>query len=528
MKTISYAGTVLALLYTVGGCHDHSHHEGHAHGEEHHGHEGHGGHDHGSVAVTHFTDGTELFVEFDTLVVAEESAFAAHLTRLADFRPLGRGRVSVVLSGGGQPDERFVVQGPSRPGIFRPVAVPKHAGERQLALVLEVDDAMDRHDLGNVTVHADHGSVERTEDEECEGGIPFLKEQQWRVDFATAPVRVRSLKASVSVNGTIRPRPDGEARIIVPIPGRLLPVGGEVPHMGMRVQRDQVLLEIAPRLGVDSAALEASLAKARVEVERTVRERKRLEGLLKGGAVPERRVIEARLAEKAARADGKAAQRQVRQFRGAQQAGGGGKAGRFAVTSPMDGVLVHVNVMPGTFVEAGRELFHVVDPDRLWLEAQIPETLVGRVRDTPGAWFRVDGFETPFTVSSETGGRVVALGSMVEPKTRTVPLVYEFDNPGGRLPVGAFARVRAWTGDADQGPTVPVSSVVEEGGLDVVYVQITGESFERRVVRLGIRDREFVRILEGLEPDERVVTRGAYLVRLAASSSAIPAHGHAH
>lgn len=527
MRTTSYAGTLVALFYAFAGCHSH-HHDDHAHGEEHHGHSEHGGHDHGSQAITHFTDDTELFVEFDTLVVGEESAFAAHLTRLDDFRPVDRGRVSVVLSGGGQPDEGFVVEGPSIPGIFRPVAVPEHAGERRLALVLDVGDISDRHELGTVLVHKDHETANKDTCEQPEGGIPFLKEQQWQVDFATAPVLTQSLQASISINGTIRARPDGEARIIVPIPGRLLPVDGQVPHMGMKVRRDQVLLEIVPRLGMDSAALEAALVKSRLEVERTSRERKRLEDLLKVGAVPERRVIEARLAEKAARADGKAAQRQVRQFKGAQQAGGGGTAGRFAVTAPMDGVLAHVNVMPGTFVEEGRELFHVVAPDRLWLEAQVPEALVGRVRDTRGAWFRVDGYERAFTVSPETGGRVVALGSMVDPGTRTVPLVYEFDNPGSRLAVGAFARVRAWTGEVDQGPTVPVSALVEEGGLDVVYVQVTGESFERRTVRVGIRDRDLVRVLDGLKTGERVVTRGAYLVRLAASSSSIPAHGHAH
>ena len=184
--------------------------------------------------------------------------------------------------------------------------------------------------------------------------------------------------------------------------------------------------------------------------------------------------------------------------------------------------------MPGTFVEEGQELFHVVDTKRLWLEAQVPEALVGRVRKTTGSWFQVDGFDEAFTVSDETGGRVVAFGSMVDPETRTVPLVYEFENPQSQLPVGAFARVRVWTGEKDSGPAVPVSAIVEEGGLDVAYVQITGESFERRVVRVGSRDRGYVRILEGVVPGERVVTRGSYLVRLAGSSSSIPAHGHAH
>jgi multidrug efflux pump subunit AcrA (membrane-fusion protein) len=62
----------------------------------------------------------------------------------------------------------------------------------------------------------------------------------------------------------------------------------------------------------------------------------------------------------------------------------------------------------------------------------------------------------------------------------------------------------------------------------VVYVMLGGESFERRVVRLGIRDGDYVQVVDGIAPGERVVTRGAYLVRLAGSSPAAAGHGHAH
>jgi cobalt-zinc-cadmium efflux system membrane fusion protein len=70
--------------------------------------------------------------------------------------------------------------------------------------------------------------------------------------------------------------------------------------------------------------------------------------------------------------------------------------------------------------------------------------------------------------------------------------------------------------------------VVDDGGSPVVFVQIDGESFERRPVRLGSSEGGYVHVLEGVVPGERVVSRGAYLVRLAAMSSQIPAHGHVH
>jgi multidrug efflux pump subunit AcrA (membrane-fusion protein) len=62
----------------------------------------------------------------------------------------------------------------------------------------------------------------------------------------------------------------------------------------------------------------------------------------------------------------------------------------------------------------------------------------------------------------------------------------------------------------------------------VVFVQTGGETFERRPVTLGHQDGGFVEVLEGVKPGERVASRGAFLIRLAAMSSTVPAHGHVH
>ncbi len=75
---------------------------------------------------------------------------------------------------------------------------------------------------------------------------------------------------------------------------------------------------------------------------------------------------------------------------------------------------------------------------------------------------------------------------------------------------------------------VPASAIVDEGAEQVVFVEVSGERFARRVVQIGVRDRDLVEVVSGLAPGERVVTRGAWQVRLAGASGAIPAHGHAH
>ena len=527
MNTLVHLATILLVVSSLG-CESNGH--GATHGHDH-------GHDHGperpAEVVTHFTPQTELFVEYPALVVGEESPFAAHLTWLSDFRPVTSGRVSILLADNDGASQRFEVGEPIVPGIFRPVARPQTAGRYDLAILLDAGDRSDRHELGQVTVYGSaHDAVHGAEEEEStrSSDISFLKEQQWQAEFGTAAVEERTLRASLVANGILRPRQDGEVRVSAPVSGRLVTSGQSFPRVGMEVTRDQVLAEIAPRLGseADLASLELAVSQAQLGLHHAERELERLEDLYKQGAVPAKRRIEAQHNEAAAQAAFAAAESRLAQYHGTQRATGGDASGRIALRSPIAGTIVQVSGTPGAFLEEGQELFYVIDLNRLWLEVQIPEADIGRVRDTTGAWFEVDGFDQRFEVDPESGGRVVSLGGVVDPQRRTVPLVLELPNPDRALRVGMFARVRVLTGESRRGVVVPVSAVVDEDGRDVVYVQAGGESFERRFVRLGIRDGEFIQALEGLQPGERVVTTGAYLVRLAAASTSLPAHGHAH
>lgn len=484
-----------------------------------------------ALSFTHFTDRTELFVEFDALAKGAESPFAAHVTTLSDFKPLAAGTVTAILSGGGAPDERFTSNAPSIPGIFRPVAKPQHAGQRRLVFEIAFDGALSRHDLGVMTVfESEQAAIAAApKEEEGGGGIVYLKEQQWKTEFATAPVAEGEVRGSVPANGVLRPRPDGEARVGAPAGGRFL-ARGTYPQIGMTVSRNQVLGAIAPRVpaDVDPSSLNLDVQRAQIALQQAASERQRLEALLVQEAVPERRVIDARRQEQAARADLQAAQSRIAQYRGTQSATGGAAAGRFEVRSPVAGTIVAVTVAPGEFVEEGRELFHVVDLSRLWLELQIPEGQIGQVQTSNSVWFQPEGFPNAFEVSPATGGRVIASGGVVSEKTRTLPLIFEVPNRNQQLKSGMFVRAQVVTATTQRGIVIPLSSVVDEDGQAVAYVELEGELFERRALKLGTRQGDRVQVLEGLKPGERVVTRGAYNIRLQAASGAVPAHGHAH
>jgi multidrug efflux pump subunit AcrA (membrane-fusion protein) len=76
--------------------------------------------------------------------------------------------------------------------------------------------------------------------------------------------------------------------------------------------------------------------------------------------------------------------------------------------------------------------------------------------------------------------------------------------------------------------SVPVSALIEEQGIYSVYVREHEEAYRKVTVKLGANNGSEVQILSGLNVGDEVVTEGAYQIRLASASNAIPAHSHSH
>ncbi len=478
------------------------------------------GHGSGGEKITHFTERSELFVEFPRLVVGEKSAFAAHLTRLADFRAVAAGKVTVVLSGGGQPEESFSVDTPTQPGIFRPVATPKHAGERDLRIDVVTPEFNATHALGPVKVHVDRKSADAVAAGHDEEGIGFTKEQQWKVDFTTTEVARRALRPSVAATGMLRARPDGEALLTAPAAGQVQPAG-RFPQLGQAVKKGELLAYLTPRLGGDTdfASLQAGASKTKVELDLAERELARMESLFKDEAVPAKRVEAARAAAASARAEQQAASQRLGQY-----GGGGG----IPLRAPVSGLIADVRVSPGAFAAEGTLLFHIADRRALWLELRVPESEAAKLTTPSGASFRVDGIEQAFDIVAGRNGKLIAVGGAVDAQTRSVPVILEFSQPDERLRLGMAVRAQLFAGAPREAVAIPASAVLDENGIATVFVMIGGESFERRQVRLGVRDGDWVEVVEGLEPGRRVVSRGAWLVKLAAANTGQIGHGHAH
>jgi membrane fusion protein, heavy metal efflux system len=478
-----------------------------------------------ALSVTRWTDKTELFAEYPPLAAGSTSRFAIHLTRLDTFKPLTDGNVQVRLEGGASPPEAFDVRGPSRPGIFGVDVKPTHAGKRQLIIVLRASGLVDEHRVGEVDVYADTEAARTAAAAGGEDvpGIRFLKEQQWSLDFGTALVKEQAVRESLRVPAHIEARPGGAADVVAPIDGRLTRVL-EIA-LGASVSRGQELARLLPppSAPAELPQLQRARAEAQTALALATRDRERAERLTTAGAAPAKRFEEARSAEEQAGARLTAAEASLAQHNAARAGGATDIEGLFAIRAPVSGVIAQRDAITGANVTAGSVLFRVVDASQVHVVGQVPEAAAARARLSRAAELEISG--QPDRVPT---GKLVSLGKVLDRQSRTLPITFAFDNQALGFPVGQAVFLHLLMDTTAPKPVVPAAAVVDDSGRPTVFVQREGETFERRAVTLGPRSGDVVQITEGLKPGERVVTKGAYLLRLASLSTSVPAHGHVH
>lgn len=493
-------------------------------------------------SVTLWSERSELFMEHQPLQVGHPARFAAHLTILppagsgASFKALTEATVTLAVEMAQGGTLTAMAGKSSSPGIFRPELTPKTAGKCRLVLRISGPQLVDTLDAGPCEVYADAKAAQKalgTPEDDPPGRIVYLKEQAWKTAFANEPVAERELQASLAVAGSLVAPPHLQAIVAAPVAGQLRMVAAKSPGdapltVGSTVTAGQLLGSIAPRLAEGVLpTLEAELQGAEVELRVAERQSARLRGLLAERAVAQREADDAAGRVDTAKARLQGAKARLAQFRSGATALAQAATAGYEVRAPIGGIVVEFSAVTGAQVEAGQLLLRVVDPSEVWLQARVFEADLGKIGLVDTAWFQLEGEAKPMDVAA-LRGRLLPVSPLVDPQTRTVAVTFALPNPAQTLQVGRAARVQLALGKPVRCLAIPRMAVIEEAGRPVAYVQVEGEAFERRVLTLGVQDREHVQVIEGLSLGERVVTLGAWDIKLSASSGAIPAHGHAH
>ncbi len=501
MKTASILMAVFAMLFV--GCADKT-------ADDH-------GHEHGAgglepLAYTLYSEKTELFVEFKPLVVGSKSNFAAHFTILGEqFLPLTNGKVTVSLIVG-ESGIRHSADTASSPGIYRLALVPKSAGKGKLVFDIETESYTDQIVIENITVYADeHSALDSQTETAISDEIVYLKEQAWKVEFANAPVVKTAFSDIIKTSGQILSAPGDEIVVTAGASG-IVNFTGNKTIIGSEVFQNTPLFTITGG-NLAENNLDANYKEAKANYDKTKADFERAKELVNDKIISEAAFLQAKNAFENAQTAFNAIAKNY-------------SASGQSVRSPMNGFVKNILVNEGQYVEAGTPLAVVSKNKKLILQANVSQKYFSKLPTISSANFKPIGTEQVFDTKM-LNGKIVSFGKSTNANSPFLPITFEIDNIGN-LVSGSVAEVFLKSSAIPNALIIPVSALMEEQGNFYVYVQLGGESFQKREIKIGASDGENVQVLSGIEEGDRVVTKGAYQIKLSSSSGELPAHGHEH
>ena len=197
-----------------------------------------------------------------------------------------------------------------------------------------------------------------------------------------------------------------------------------------------------------------------------------------------------------------------------------------AVTAPIAGYIKNLLVKEGDYVTVGQPLLTVTQNNKLYLRADVSERYYRYLSGITTA-----NFETPYDNQvyelEQLNGKVLSYGKASGEGSYYVPVTFSFDNKVDVVP-GSFVEIYLMSKEQPNTLAIPVEALTEEQGLYFIYLQKCAESYKKQEVKLGASNGVEVEIVGGLHAGDRVVVKGAYHVKLASASNALPAHSHEH
>lgn len=503
-KAFMFVAFATVFLFGCVENHDGHDHEGHDHPTENNGLE--------PLSFTLYSEKTELFVEFPPLVVGQETRFTSHLTELGrTFKALADGTVKLTFDVNGKATTK-TAELPLQSGIFRLELTPDTEGTGTLTFDIQTKRYVDQIVLKDVYVFADTKSAFMAQKDAPEStDITYLKEQAWKVEFANTPVSLQPFSEIIKTSGQILPAP-GDETIVTSRANGIVLFAGSKTIIGSEVANGTTLFTIA---GGDMAEgnMDAAYKTAKSEWEIAKTNYDRAGELVKDKIISQKEFQQAKLA-----------------FENAQTAlnvlSKNYSASGMGVSAPASGFLKNILVTEGQYVEQGTPLATVSKNKKLLLQANVSQKYFSKLTSIVSANFKTVEVDSVFNTAA-MNGKVVSFGRSAAGNSAFLPVVFEIDNIGNLIP-GSVAEVYLQSEPLENVLTIPLTSLLEEQGAFFVYVQTGGESFQKRGVKLGADDGVLVQVVSGVEKGERVVSKGAYQIKLATASGAMPAHGHEH
>jgi len=360
------------------------------------------------------------------------------------------------------------------------------------------------HEHGNnneshTHTHSDQEGDEHSKNEEHNHGHEYVVEK----------IQPGSFHEVLRTSGEIMHLPKNKANLVAPVSG-IVEFADNSVLSGKSVKKDEILLKISGESVAEDNLL-VKYQKSKNTFRQAKEDYERAQKLKKEQLISEKEYLQHKTHYLNAKSDFETMKTHVEKNSG-------------VVKSNIPGYLKDVLVEEGDHVKAGQKVAYVVNNNRLMLKAEVSQRYASRLDDFSSA-----NFETPDGKLYHTGelnGKLVSTGKSTTNESFYLPVYFSIDNTSGLVP-GSFVHIFLIGEKKHDVLALPKGAFIEEQGNFFVYVEKDNE-FQKTAVTIGAEDGKKILVKSGIKAGDRVVTHGAFQVKMEQMASSLPAHGHSH
>ena len=369
------------------------------------------------------------------------------------------------------------------------------------------DHEHEGHDHEHETAEEHAGHSHESGEAKHSDEIIFPKAQAAKTTFEVREIQSASFNQVVKTTGQVLAAPGDEA-VIVATSNGIVSFSSNKLTEGTKVQKGQSLFQISSK----DIAEGDYYTKVKATYEAAKASYDRAEALVKDKIISQKEFESTKL--------------EFENAKTAYNAVSNNKTAKgVSVNAPINGHMKNILVKEGEYITVGQPLATVSQNQRLVLRAEVSQRYYNAMQSVKSANFKTP-YDNKVYSLEDLNGRLLSFGKTSNENSFFIPVSFEFDNKGEVIP-GSFVEVYLISSPIENTLSIPVSALTNEMGIYYVYVQIDEEGYRKQEVALGANNGKEVQIIKGLHPGDRVVTQGAYQVKMASASGAIP-HGHSH
>ena len=320
-----------------------------------------------------------------------------------------------------------------------------------------------------------------------DGGVFVPKSIQRILAIQTVRIESAAHRSALELPGRTIPDPNASGFVQSSVGGRLSPPPGGFPRLGTPVRKGDVLAYMTPPLqAIDASDMRQRQGELDQQITIVERRLARYETLVPSGAIARTQLEDTRTELQG-----------LKDRRGSLDRSRGDPE---ELIAPVDGIVAEGTVVAGQMAQSNAVIFHIVDPNRLWVEALSFDSLSG-VHSAVARLNNDRSYPLAFRGAGFAG------------RNQSIPVQFAVQGDVTGLRAGQFVTVLATTNEEKTGFAVPRAALVRNAnGQDVVYEHVAAERFEPRPVRVEPLDGDRVFIATGLAAGKRLVVQGAELL----------------